>query len=502
MPASGNNFEVFVNAVNGSNMSDPGAVAYFNVAKSKDEPTAHTSSYDVTPGATFTATGSAFKPGENVTFTLFGSVVATVAAGTSGGVPTTKIQIPSTASFGPTSLTLTGQTSGKSVSTTIFISNEWTQYGYSALRTAMEPNDYIIAHTIFAGASILNVDWKYTTSAAINTSPAIVHGVAYFGNDVGVLSAVRTAEGSPVWSYTIPSGAAIRSSPALDDKSNVIFGANDGSVYVLNSSGQLVTSKSLGGNLGAPAYAAGTVVIASSTGMVYALSDPALTQNWSANAGAAVTAAPVYDGQYGLVLAGNSNGLITAYDATTGAIKWTASATQAIASLAVGGKQVFAGCADGYVYAFDVTTGALNWKITGDGSPVTALDMNGGGPAFGTADGNMYDVKSNGKIYYTRFYAASPIRGLAGAGTDEFGSTQGGALEMMRTNDGGWTWQSGAQFGIGPVILDGMLFAGSQDGTLYAFTPQGYTPPPQATVQAGAALIVVDGTGCSAQGAP
>ncbi|HLI97407.1 MAG TPA: PQQ-binding-like beta-propeller repeat protein, partial [Candidatus Baltobacteraceae bacterium] len=263
-----------------------------------------------------------------------------------------------------------------------------------------------------------------------------------------------------------------------------------------------VATKSLGGDLGAPAYAADTIVIASSTGMVYSLSDPALTQNWSANAGASVTAAPVYDGQSGLVFVGNGNGLITAYDASSGAIKWTASATKAIAGLAVGGKQVFAGSSDGYVYAFDTATGALNWKITGDGSAVTALDVNGGGPAFGTANGNMYDVKSSGKIYYTRFYTASPIMGLAGAGTDEFGATQGGELEMMRTNDGGWTWQSGAQFGIGPVILDAMLFAGSQDGTLYAFTPQGYTPPPQASVQLGAATVFVDGTGCTAAQAP
>jgi hypothetical protein len=42
-----------------------------------------------------------------------------------------------------------------------------------------------------------------------------------------------------------------------------------------------------------------------------------------------------------------------------------------------------------------------------------------------------------------------------------------------------------------------MLFAGSQDGTLYAFTPEGYTPPPQASIQVGTALVTVDGTGCT-----
>jgi outer membrane protein assembly factor BamB len=499
VPAAGENYEVFANTVNSKNLVDKGSVSYFTVSPSLNEPTIHTSSYDVTPGATFTATGNAFKPGETATFTLFGNTVATATVGATGNVPQTKIQVPSTASFGPTSLTVTGNTSGKAASTTVFVSNQWMQYGYSSLKTAMEPNDYVIAHTIFAGASIMNVDWKYSAGGAINDSPAILDGIAYFGDDSGTLNAVRTSAGSPVWTYKIPSGQPIRSSPAIDENGNIIFGANDGNVYILNSSGASVATKGLGGNLGAPAYDNGNIFIASSTGMVYMLTNVTLATNWSANAGAPVTAAPAYDGGKGLAFAANSNGLLTAYSSATGAVKWTASATMGINAIAVAGGNVYAGSNDGYVYAFNESTGALAWKLYIDGSAITALDANGSGPAIGTAKGYLADINANGKIYFGRNYpkTTSPIEGLAGAGTDEFATNQAGQLELLRVSDGGFQWDSGAHFSAPPVVLDGVLFAGSQDSTLYALAPQGYNPPPQSSVRVGAATITIDGTGCT-----
>ncbi|MGH7660512.1 MAG: PQQ-binding-like beta-propeller repeat protein, partial [Vulcanimicrobiaceae bacterium] len=500
LPASGGAYEVFANTVNGANIVDKGSVAYFTVSPSMNEPTVHVSTTDTPPGSTFSGTGNAFKPGETVTFTLLGNTVATATVGTKGNVPKTAIQMPSTATFGSTALTLTGNTSGKSASAIVFVTNEWTQYGYSALRTAQEPNDEVIAHTIFAGASILNPYWIYSSGAAINTSPAVVNGIAYFGNDSGTLSAVRTATGSPVWTYRIPSGAPIRSSPAVDSTGQIIFGANDGNLYVLNSSGQAATTVALGGSLGAPAYANGTIVVASNSGAVYSLSDPGWTTNWSANAGSAVTSAAAYDAKAGVVIVGTSNGNVIAYNSGTGAVRWTAATGGTINGLAISAaaSHVYVGSSDGYVYAYTENTGSLLWKLAGDGHPVTAVDTNGNGPAFGTAGGTLYDVTASGSVYFQRSYGPGSIAGLAGAGTDEFGSVTNGNLELLRTNDGGWHFATGSTFGPGvsPVILDAMIYAGLQNGDFYAFTPLGYTPPPQTTVQLGSVVVRVNGS-CS-----
>jgi len=483
VPASGGSYEVFANAVDGGNVVDKGSVSFFTVQPSKNEPTVHLSTGAPAPGSTLQASGNAFEPNETVDFKLFGERVAKAVAGQTGYVPPTPVVVPANAPFGPTALTLTGRKSQKSASATLIVTNQWTQFGYNALRTSQEPHDTVIAHTIFVGGSLLNVFWMYPSGAPINTSPAIVDGIAYFGNDKGVLSAVRTISGSPAWTYTIPSKAAIRSSAAVDPSGQIIFGANDGNVYVLNSSGQQVTSFSLGGNLGSPAYDNNAVVIASSSGEVYSLADPGFATRWSANAGAPVTTPPVFDSTAGFVIVGTSSGGVFAYGSLTGTPKWSNTTGGAISAIAVAAHQVYVGSADGYVYAYDETSGALRWKVSGDGTAVNALDVNGKGPAFGTAGGNLYDVTDKGQIYYTPMkpYANGPVAGVAGAGTDEFFTTTHGNLELLRVFDGSWQFGTGSTFGPGvdPVVVDGMLFAGANNGNFYAFTPQGYYPPPQ-----------------------
>ncbi len=498
VPAAGGNYEVFVNTKNTSSITDNGSSGTFAVSPSMNAPTIHTSTYDVAPGGSFTASGNAFKPGETVTFTLFGATVATATVGTTGNVPQTTIGVPTGITFGPTSLTLTGNTSGKTATSEIYIANAWTQFGYSSLRTGEEPNDYVINHTIFAGPSVLNEDWNYATGAAINTTPAVKDGIAYVGNDAGTLSAVTVSSGAKAWSYTIPSAQPIRSSPALDDKTNVIFGANDGKLYVLNSSGSPVTTIALSGNLGAPAYGNGNVVIGSSTGQIWSIADPKWTTNWTANAGSPINVPVVYDPPQGLVFVGTSNGKVLAYSSSTGALKWTATTGGAINGLSAVNLEVFAGSADGNVYAYNLRTGAVNFKVpSGDGSAVTSLDANGGGPAWGTANGGLFEASSKGNVYYNRNYVTSPVIGIAGAGTDEFGAYADGDIGMLRAADGSWFYQSGAKYGVAPVIMDGMILQGVQNGSLVTFIPTNYQVPPQASVRLGSALVVVDGTGCT-----
>jgi len=484
--ASGGSYEVFANAVSTANLVDKGSVAYFTVLPSTSEPTVKTSVGDVPPGSTFSAGGAAFQAGEKVTFTLFGKTVAVETADKNGRVAPKRIGVPSSATFGPTSLTLTGQLSQKSASATVVVTNAWTQFGYDALRTAQEPHDSVIAHTIFVGGSLLNVDWIYGTGAPVNTSPAVVKGIAYIANDAGVLDAIDSIAGAPLWSYAIPSKASIRSSPAVDPGGRVIFGANDGKLYVLGAGGKPLTTVALGGNLGSPAYAQGTVVVASSSGAVYALADPAWTTRWSANAGAPVSAAPVYDADAKLVVAGTSAGTVTAFDSATGAPAWSATVGGAVNGVLAADGSVYVASSDGNVHAYVEATGAARWNVAGDGTAVNALALDAqGGPAFGTAGGGMYDASPKGAVYYSRSYGTEPIAGLAGAETDEFGSTLQGSLQLLRTNDGGWQFVTGSTFGFGvePVVVDGILYAGTNDGNLYAFTPQGYSPPPQLRVR-------------------
>jgi outer membrane protein assembly factor BamB len=498
VPVAGGSYQVYANTANSSHIVDKGVLAAFTVSPSKNQPTLHTSVQDAEPGDTFKATGNAFRPGETVTFSLLGNSVATATVGKTGNVPQTVISVPATAPFGPASLSATGGTSGKTSSTTIYITNEWTQFGYEAMRTQNEPNDDVIAHTIDVGKNtILGTSWIYNSGAPINTQPAIVHGIAYFGNDAGVLTAVNTQAGSPVWSYTIPSGSPIRSSPAVDHDGQVIFGANDGNLYILNSSGALQKTISIGGDLGPPAYANDNIVIASSNGAVYSIADPAWTTNWSVNAGAAITAAPAYDAHDGTVAVGTTSGSVVAYLSGTGSERWSATTGGAITSVAIYRGSVYVGSADGNLYAFQENTGTLEFKFAAD-SGVDSVDIGGGGNiAFGTAKGTVYQTKPGGTKLFEQVghYGDTPIVGLSSADANAFGASQGGIIGVTREVGtealNPWSYQTKGSLGAPPAVLNGTVYVGAGDGNLYAFTPNGATP--QATVRAGSAIITVNG---------
>jgi outer membrane protein assembly factor BamB len=498
VPAAGGSYQVFANAVNGANLVAPISHSSFTVTPSTTEPTMKLSAVNVATGATFTVTASNFKAGETVTFTLFGNTVGTATANSSGDVPATKIAVPSTAPFGQTSLTATGGTSGLAATAPINIMNEWTQFGYNSLHSAEEPNDDIISNTINVKASILNVDWIYTSTAAINDSPAVARGMLYFGNDQGVLTALYSTVGSPAWTYTIASASMIRSSPAVDLGGRVIFGANDGNLYVVYN-GQLKDTIALGGDIGSPAFDDGKIIVASSNGGVYSIADPAFTENWSANAGAAVTTAPAYDGLNSTVVVGTSTGSVIAYNASTGAQLWTATTGGSISGVVISNGVVYAGSADSNLYAFAEQTGKLKWKAAGDGTAVTSVAFHKTGPSFGTAGGWMYDLTATGSMLHSRRYTAEGIVGLGGAGQDVFGTSSIGNVELLRDDDGAFQYNTGSTFGpgSGPVELDGMLYVGDQSGDLTAFVPEGYNPPPpSATVNVGTVAVTIN-AGCS-----
>lgn len=65
------------------------------------------------------------------------------------------------------------------------------------------------------------------------SSPVVVDGVAYFGDDWGNLNGVDTTNGKQVFQYTTPTQRPIRSTPAVD-KGVVFFGDWEGLAYAVS----------------------------------------------------------------------------------------------------------------------------------------------------------------------------------------------------------------------------------------------------------------------------
>jgi outer membrane protein assembly factor BamB len=482
-PAAGGNFAIFASAVNVNHIVNQSVESTFTMSASNGEPHVTLSTPYVSPGASFSASSTAFKPGEQVSFTFFGSVVATRTATKSGYVPIAKIAVPTTATFGPTSLTLTGLTSGKTTSGTVYVRNNWTQSAHDPAHTAQEPNDDTIQASLSIGNNtVLGQSWYYQAGAAVNSSPSVVNGVVYFGNDSGAVSAVVANTGATQWTYQTPSGAPIRSAPAVDSKGSVIVGSTDGSLYWISGAGALLKSLSLGGTLTSPNVDDGQIFVSSTTGSIYSISDTSETVQWTSALSGPSSSAPAFDSVANLVVTGDSSGAITAFNATTGAQLWKTTTGGAVtASPMIFKGNVYVGSADKNFYALNETTGAISWQHALSGPIVASAALYGANQiSIGDANGIAYLFTAAGAVQYTNnAKVKSAVVGIANVFGNTFLEFADGLVGMIRI-DGpvpfGWSTQTAATLSTTPAIVDGTVYIGAADGGVHAYTPQSANP--------------------------
>jgi outer membrane protein assembly factor BamB len=492
VPAAGGTFEVFANAVNVTQQADiKGAHSTFSVLPSPTAPQITLSNHYVSPGGTFTVTGSSFQGGETVSFSVDGKVLASGTAASSGAIPATKITLPGSGDygnasrFGATTLVAVGQTSQKTTSAFLDITNEWTQPAAGSTRTAFEAHDHELHDLLHVAENqFVQEAWYTPTGAAIESSPAIVNGVAYVGNDAGVLSAINVTTAAPLWTYTIATNAAIRSGPAVDG-SLAIFGAADGTLYEVNTTtGMLFGSLSIGGNLTSPGASRGVAYIASDSGSVTAVVEShngSPVMMWAASVGNPIHSSVAFDPATtgSPVLVGDDSGTVTALNGTTGQTLWTAKTGGVVTGTpSILSGVAYVGSSDGKVYAFNETTGTEVWQFN-VGSPITAGGVAGGvvgstsSLIYGTADGALIALSNAGKRQWS-VDLGQPIIGVAGAYDVVISETANGMIFGNRGTQAGlkiWSFQTGAPLNSIPAIVDGAIYVGAEDTGLYAFTP-------------------------------
>jgi outer membrane protein assembly factor BamB len=134
----------------------------------------------------------------------------------------------------------------------------------------------------------------------------------------------------------------------------------------------------------------------------------------------------------GVIYVGDMSGMVYAFDASTGATRWTFAASGAITSPAVAGGLVYAASGDGHVYELNARSGRLVWStslgVATESSPAVV-----DGSLFVGADDN-------------RVYALDASRGT------------------IR-----WVFRTGGQVRSSPAVADGVIFIGSDDRRVYAF---------------------------------
>ena len=493
VPNAGGTYSVTAYAVSSAGQSDiVGANTEFNVLYSTSGPNFEVSPSFAAPGETVNVTGGGFADSEIVEISLAGVTIASATASSSGGVPITHVKIPITALFGRSALEAIGDTSGRAASALLTIGNSWDQLGYAAAHTNYEPDNTLLSHLSQFDHNWVHLAWHFDPETAFEGSPVVVDGVAYVGDSSGQLYAVDDHNGGLIWTWTLASGAALNSSPAVDPALGLLFVTDSAGVVhaIATASGNSVWNTTVGGELTAPAYANGEIFVASTTGAVAALSEATGKLSWSVSIGSAITGAPAVDVEAKLVVVGTASGAVEALDLGTGSTAWSyVTGGPVTAAVTIAAGMVFAGSADGNAYALNLTTGARDWSYqTGgaiadsgsytDQGTTTEGTNEGGVFVIGSNDGDLFVLKaSTGALDFSHSYGSAVV-GLSTVYGVIIVETASGVISAVRFDSGidVWNYKTGSTLTSSPLIVDSAIYVAATTGNLYAFTSFGQPP--------------------------
>jgi outer membrane protein assembly factor BamB len=267
----------------------------------------------------------------------------------------------------------------------------------------------------------------------------------------------------------------------------VFVGSADGNLDAISvTTGQLVWTMQVGGDVLAPVFGAGMVYATSTSGAVEAFSESTGTMLWTAGLAASVQAGPSLDVSRGALVVCDSGGVVQEFNPTTGAEGWAFQASGSItASTAISGGSLYFGTSTGLVYALSELTGSELWSyqaaaaigdtptLTADITPGHVLEL-----IVGDADGTLYFLDaSNASVNYT-MALGSAVTGVASVKGVVLAETASGVISSARSYSDldVWRYQTGAGLSTSPVIDDGAVYVGAGDGKLYAFTSYGKPP--------------------------
>lgn len=226
----------------------------------------------------------------------------------------------------------------------------------------------------------------------IETSLVLANGSLFVGNLAGEFFGVNPIDGSRRWTFRLPDNTSlkgIRSTAAVRD-SAVVFGADDGAVYALNTtSGRLLWRHRVGAALFAPVTIDSSLAFASALdGTVEAIDLDTGRPVWTFRTGAPVHGHVLAGADFAIVA--TAAGDIFALRRSDGMVRWhTPVGAPLSAGLIRAGDDLYAVTLKRELIALDASDGAILWRAEVEGRIKTPAVASGGTLIIVTDDKTM-----------------------------------------------------------------------------------------------------------------
>jgi outer membrane protein assembly factor BamB len=347
-----------------------------------------------------------------------------------------------------------------------------------------------------------NILWTFDTGSYIMSSPAIVNEKLYIGAGDGILYAINAKDSTQLWTYNTYS--SIVSSPAVEN-GVVYFLAENGYIYALNSdTGVELWNVNLGNgpyDWSSPAIHDGRVFVGSSTGYVYSLDATSGVQIWKTlvggqpNSHITVVNGKVYSGTHNF---DNNAPTLIALNEADGTVAWKydyyLNHNNIVAFINHNGVTVADEDGDGNLEVYfgvvtwtgtddtaiclDEATGTEEWTANIGGWSTSTPVAHNGKLYMGSDDNNLYSLDASTGTVVWKYLTGGQVYSapaVSGDGKIVFGSTDH-TYYVVKESDGSliWKYYTGASRVLGsPAIADvdcnGIVFAGNENGNIYAF---------------------------------
>lgn len=210
-----------------------------------------------------------------------------------------------------------------------------------------------------------NEIWKFDTSAAVESSPAVsTDGSIYFGSNNGNIYSLYEVGDKVGSKWIYQTNGAVRSSPAIDHLGRIWIGSDDGHLYSIKSDGVLhFTTNTTSAIQSDPAiYGEAAVFVGNNKGILLSFDLDGQPRYKFSSGTAAITAGPVLDGKANAYY-GTADGRMISVD-KNGNFRWSFQTGGAIYSspLLNADNQLFFGSDDHNIYALNYD-GKEIWKF-------------------------------------------------------------------------------------------------------------------------------------------